>query len=60
MTTLTVKYNKIFASMEKDDEDTIQMLDIMDKYQVEFLNSNEINSLTEDIETQQILYGYST
>jgi hypothetical protein len=59
MTTLRVRYNTIFQSVDKDDKNIVQLLDTFNKYQLDFSEIDLATLAAQEIEDDEIVYSYS-
>jgi len=59
METLTIKYNKIFDDLKKQDRDSLELLNTIEKYNIEISETDTINLAAEFLEDDEVIYGYS-
>lgn len=59
METLTVKYNKIFEELRNENKDSSSLLNEIERYNVEILESDTIKLVAESLEDDEVIYGYS-
>ena len=60
METLIVRKKMIFEELKDENKDLKELINLSEKYQVEFTESDLIRAATEDIERSEMVFGYSS
>jgi len=59
MESLNIKYKNFYKDLTKDDAEALDIIDTVEKYQVDFSLTSEILAASESIEENEVIYGYS-